>query len=782
MKSLYESAFSYITKQIDKRINALQAQCDAQIEGLEAQKKASADFYQEQIDEIDSEIKAIEKEVKAKQELIDSINEAAEARKRDMDLQEAQYNLERMQNQKTSNVYKDGQMIHMENTDGIRKTREEVEDKKRDIEIATIQKVIDGLEKQKDLLEERRETLEEALEASNAYWDAQIEQTQKHFDNLIKGMEEYKSQFEELGEIFENAQMEAALKELGINMDALLSGSQEEFEKLKTAYIGILSDMSRGNDGVIDQLSRLGGVSAESVSYLEATKGAFENLGGTTLEPLSESIDGISESTENLSVSADNTSAAVDSIAASSSNAETGVSSLNTELTELNRIVDELALLFESFEFPLPGEEGYVEKLELIANGFGKITEKCKEFSKIDFSSIIGVAGSSAGGSGDSSSGALPSGAGISDGTGFQGLVSTITNAVSVIETQMSNLQTALDVGNDAFSDQINKITDEYIPVWEELQTRLAEIIGVGSGSGESKDGGKKGGNKEGSESGSGDGSIIDIMQTGGDEVSAKLEDPWLKSFNEFATGENSVQSVCELIKEIVGEMASAIQEQCAAAAKALNDLAEKALNSSISIGTSSGNAHVGKAFAGGTNGELKSSVKNAMVGDGGLPEVVIDKDKGKYTVYSEPAIVDLDKGDSVLNGKQTQELFNNKGKVTSGNAFADGTGDGTIVTKDGLILRSLQPGDRIYELIQKMGKMLDTGTNMFIPPANAMTQASESMDKVINLIKNNNINQTATVTMNGGIHLHGVQDVNSLSQEINLRLPNMILQDSHRR
>lgn len=48
--------------------------------------------------------------------------------------------------------------------------------------------------------------------------------------------------------------------------------------------------MSRGNDGVLEQLSRLSGISTESISYLNATKGALEELGDVTLEGLEESI------------------------------------------------------------------------------------------------------------------------------------------------------------------------------------------------------------------------------------------------------------------------------------------------------------------------------------------------------------------------------------------------------------------------------------------------------------------------------------------------------------
>lgn len=805
MKSLYESAFSYITKQIDKRINALNDEKDAAVSSLEAERDARLEAIELQKEQLENEIDGIEKQIKAKEKEIKALQDANAERKQSINLQKAEHDLERMQNQKTSNVLTEDGFQWTPDTTGIRDAREEVTDAKLEIEISKMEKEVDLLNDQKDLLQEQIDLLDKQADAVNEYYDKLIANTEAHFDSMISGLENTKSKFEELSEVFENAQMEATLNELGINMDALLAGSAEEFEKLKTAYIGILSDISRGNDGVIDQLSRLGGVSAESISYLESTKGAFESLGETTIAPLAEEVDGIVESTDKLSSSAGEVSSTVDGIGTSASNASANITPLNEELDRLKNLLDELVTLFASFQFPEIGDENYAQKLETVATAFGNIAEKCKEFQNIDFSSVIGSVGDTPT---DPTDGIATEGT----GTGFKGLVTALSDAVAIIQSQMDALQGALETGNDAFSDQIKKIQNDYIPAWEGLQTRLAEIIGVGGG-GDKKDGKKQGSNKKDSksESDSGDGSIIDIMQTGGDEVSAKLDDPWLKSFNEFATGENSVQSICELIKTIVNNMASSIQDQCAAAAKALQDLAEQALNSSISVGGGNGGGKsrggggndnvtdggykgtVGSAFADGTTGfgkirslpitgykGLPSDVKNALRSEYGQPELTVYPN-GKTELTTEPTMSSLPKGTVIFNEEQTNRIMNNKGKLI-GNAFADGTGDGTIVTKDGQVLRSLQPGDRMYELIQKMGKMLDTGTNMFIPPTNAMTQAAESMDKVTNLIKNNNINQTTTVTMNGGIHLHGVQDVNSLSREINLRLPNMILQDSHRR
>lgn len=313
MKSLYESAFSYIVKQIDKRIDALRKESESQVANLEAQKKAAEEFYQSQIDDIDDQIESIDKEIAAKQDLIDAINDAAEARKREIDLQKAQYDLERMQNQKINYVYKDGQMIYEADSTGIRDARENVEDAKREVEIAAVEKVIEGLEKQRDILEEQKEALEQALEASNAYWDAQIEQTEQYFDTLITGMEEYKSRWEELSEIEENAKMNLALEELGITEQDILGMSTEAFNNVKQAYINILADMYNGNDQLLMQLSALSGIQLSDLTgYLDGTVDALDRLNQMDLEETNKSISGISGSFDSIAASAGSAASAID--------------------------------------------------------------------------------------------------------------------------------------------------------------------------------------------------------------------------------------------------------------------------------------------------------------------------------------------------------------------------------------------------------------------------------------------------------------------------------------
>ncbi len=783
MKSLYESAFSYITKQIGKRIDAINDERDAAVSALEAERDARLEAIEAQKEQLENEIEGIEKKIDAKEKEIKAMQDANAERKRAIDLQGKEYNLQRMQNQKTANVYKGGQMGYEADTSGVRDAKQEVEDAKLEIDVSKIEKEIDLLEDEKGILQERIELLEKEAEQVNKYYDNLIKQTELHYDSMIKGLEDYKAQFEGLTDLLENAQLESALAELGINMDALLNGSQEEFEKLKTAYIGILADMSRGNDGVLDQLSRLSGISTQSISYLDATKGAFEGLGDVALEGLESSVDGIGESVNALSTSAGEASTAVGKIQESVSSTSQSITPLNEELGNLKTLISGLTELLNNIKFPEIGDEGYAQKLRDIAQAFGEIASKCNEFKTIDFSSIIGSA------SVPSTDGAaMPGVDGMegSAGTGFMGLASAISEAVASIDEQMGKLETALGKGNSHFKNQMSVINDEYLPAWESLQARLAEIIGVGGGNGDNKEGKGnqgEGGKEGGSGTGVDSGSIIGIMQTGGEEVAARLEDPWLKAFNDFATdGDNSIQTVCDKIIELVSEMARVIQEKCDAAASALNALAETASSSLSSVGGSvSWNtvAHaegtVGDAFANGTgyNG-LPHDEKDALRSEYGQQELAVYPN-GKTELTTEPTMSDLPKGTVIFNEEQTRRIMDNEGKEL-GNAYDDGT----ITLADGTEIRPLNPSDREYWLHKKFDEFFKKNKDAFLMPTNAMFKTAESVDKMVEVINNNHTMRQNVVNI-GDIHLHEVQDVDRFSDELILRFPNKVLQKMHR-
>ena len=788
MKSLYESAFSYITKQIDKRIDAINDEKDAAISALEEQRDARLKEIEAKKEQYETEIEGIEEQIEAKEKEIKAMQDANEERRRSLDLQKAEYDLQRMQNQRTDLVYKDGQMSYQADTSGIRDAKQEVEDIKLEIDISKIEKEIDYLELEKELRQDKIDLLDKEAEKVNKHYDDIIAKEEQRYDAMIKGMEDYKSQFEELTDLLENAQMEAALSELGINMDALLSGSQEEFEKLKAAYVGILADMSRGNDGVLEQLSRLSGVSADSISYLESTRGAFENLGAVTLEGLSNSVSDVKDSAAGLATSAGEASAAVGGIQEGVSGMSESIAPLSTELEKLKKLVDEVVTQLGSIKFPEIGDEGYVQKLRDTASAFGDIALKCGQFSKIDFSAVIGTAASMGDGN------AMTDGDTAPAGTGFIGLASAISDAVTTIQGQMDSLSQALGIGNTSFDDQIRKITEEYLPAWEELQSRLAEIIGVGGGDG--SDTGKKAGNSKpirnsgGSEPGGNGGSIIDIMQTGGDEAASKLEDPWLKAFSDFATdGDRSIQSICEKIVEMVRKMADSIQDQCAAAANSLRALSETLESSgmpsvSVTVSGSTVPKHadgtVGKAFARGTGGYkgLPNDERNALRSEYGQPELTVYPD-GRAELTTEPTMGDLPKGTVIFNEEQTEQIMENKGEVLK--TYENGNVklvDGTIITKDGRTLYPLTPDDREYQMIKKFEEYFSANRDAFMKPAYAINNAAEAMEKAVEVINNNTtMNRNMNVDV-GGIHVHGVQNPEDFSDIVSMRAHNRILQE----
>lgn len=204
-----------------------------------------------------------------------------------------------------------------------------IRDAKQDVDDAQMEITISKIEKETELLENQKEMWEEQIDLL----DKQAEALEKYYDSMIDAIEEQKSKFEELQELLEEAEMSALLKELGINEEALLSGSTEEFNKLRDAYLGILADLNKGNEGVLNALSELSGVSTLP-SYLGDATYSVNELADST-KNLSDNIAGIDSS---------NVTGALDNTAQSSSNAAEKVQSVTTALNDLSNDVSNYQL------------------------------------------------------------------------------------------------------------------------------------------------------------------------------------------------------------------------------------------------------------------------------------------------------------------------------------------------------------------------------------------------------------------------------------------------------
>ena len=113
--SYYESIFSAVGTLLNKRISAAQKGRDAAVQALNDEKDAAAEAYQDQIDHlddlieakekeidlIDDEIKGYEDQIDAIEDQIDALEEANQKRQQAINLQKAEYQLQRSLNQKT---------------------------------------------------------------------------------------------------------------------------------------------------------------------------------------------------------------------------------------------------------------------------------------------------------------------------------------------------------------------------------------------------------------------------------------------------------------------------------------------------------------------------------------------------------------------------------------------------------------------------------------------------------------------------------------------------------
>lgn len=286
MVKLYQSVFSYLSKQIGKQITVLGNQKDAAVDSLKAQQKAAEDSYKAQKKAIQAEIDSVQARIKEKQKEIDIINEVTGTIERQKKLEEALFNQQRAHEQKVNKVYtNDKGFVYKEDKNAIRDADESVEDIKRDIRIAAIEKEIDLLEESKDRLEAQKDAIDDMIEASNAQFEAMIEQTQAYYDQLIDGMKKYQDRWDELSDVQEHADMLKILKDMGVTEEEVLNMSEEAFQKLKMTYLSVLKDMNSGNAEIKNHLSDLSGVNLDEMNgHLTETKDLFSELSGVNLD------------------------------------------------------------------------------------------------------------------------------------------------------------------------------------------------------------------------------------------------------------------------------------------------------------------------------------------------------------------------------------------------------------------------------------------------------------------------------------------------------------------
>ncbi len=573
MKSLYESALSGITSMLDKQISAYEDSKSAAVESLEAQRDAAIEAKEAEKERYEQEIELINKQIAAKEKAIQKIRDEIEAmetanadRKMALNLQLDEYNLQRQLNQKTKRIYTEDGFKYDIDTSGLKEARQKVEDDKLEIEISKKEKEIKLVEKEIDLLNEKKDginenidLLDKQIDQINEYYDKLIADTEKYWDNLIKGLQDYKSRWEELGEIEENAKLISTLKQLGIEVDDVLGMSEEAFSKFKDEYVGILADIYSGNDSMLSALSDTTGKSVDQMgSYLDSTQGYIDSLSGIgdSLDPLAESIGNVEESMGTLSTTAsdadENLSNAAGSVDSVNSSLSETATTTDTVATNVGTVVDGLNQLPEN------------GKVSGLAGEFETLATKIGEVAK-----ALGI------GEGEAVSTLFQAMNSLNDvtlgneGEGIIGQFTLLKNAITdVIETIGSTEAQTVGSLMSAIA-QLNSISldESIIAQFTNLKTAIDSVTAaISGGGGESSEGtssgstsGSKGGKQGGAsgkgsegESGGGGNSLTGAIESMGETAKEVIGEPDAEGdgtvIGEFGSMETAVNEVRDAI------------------------------------------------------------------------------------------------------------------------------------------------------------------------------------------------------------------------------------------
>ena len=625
IRSQKEAALESIDAQIDA-LNEQKSALEAQKKALEEERDARIEIIEQQKKQLELAIKAIDKQIKAKEKVIKGIQDeikamkdANEQRKLQANLMKEQYELERLQHQRTILQYSEDLGMHyVTNTKDIRSQKDKVDDAKLEIEIANKQKQIDLIEKEIELLNEKKgsineqiDLLDEQIDQINEFYDTQIkaidkqiesidkqiealqkqkEETGKYYESLIEGLENSKSKYEELTELVGRAELSAALEKLGIDEEALLNGSEEEFNKLKDAYMNIVTQLNSGNDEVLDSLRELSGYDGTAPTMLEESN--------TELNTMNDNL-----ATSNTNVGTVNSSLA--DTATKTSDVATNVSTLNDNLSQVNGLITEEQASFNNLK----------EKIDEVITKIKEKTSAIQEEQQIvggavssemvDFLLLKGKIDEvqqSIGSIGDTIN-QLDSSAILKLLDAFQLLYNKLVLISITLGAGMEGAEEGAVGGIASAIQALNEISLEegIIAQFTNLKTAIDEVTSAIGGGG--------GGDSEGSAGGEGSGSSGG--KTGGVQSGGKGSKGEGNGGGDSLTG--AIETMGETAKEVIGEPDAegdgTVIGEFGALETAVTDV-----TSAIGGGESEGSEGQGKGSGGeGESGEgnLISSIKN---------------------------------------------------------------------------------------------------------------------------------------------------------------------------
>jgi len=212
-KSIYDAALKGVTKLLDDEIDKWKDKIDV-IEKSNDKLNKQKDKYDSILSAIqkvyDDEIKKANKKKDSIQDIIDAMSDENDEYERQKKLQEAIYNLNKANSQKTKYLLKDGQFVYSTDNSAIRDAQDSLHDAKYDVDVANLKKQQDDI------------------------------------DNYIDTLNEFKDKWNEISDAFSEAQDAMNLKQyLGSEYQRIiLSNNLADIENFKNQYVAIESQIN----------------------------------------------------------------------------------------------------------------------------------------------------------------------------------------------------------------------------------------------------------------------------------------------------------------------------------------------------------------------------------------------------------------------------------------------------------------------------------------------------------------------------------------------------------
>ena len=212
-KSIYDAALKGVTKLLDDEIDKWKDKIDV-IEKNNDKLNEQKDKYDSILSAIqkvyDDEIKKANKKKDSIQDVIDAMSDENDEYERQKKLQEAIYNLNKANSQKTKYLLKDGQFVYSTDNSAIRDAQDSLHDAQYDVDVANLKKQQDDI------------------------------------DNYIDTLNEFKDKWNEISDAFSEAQDAMNLKQyLGSEYQRIiLSNNLADIENFKNQYVAVESQIN----------------------------------------------------------------------------------------------------------------------------------------------------------------------------------------------------------------------------------------------------------------------------------------------------------------------------------------------------------------------------------------------------------------------------------------------------------------------------------------------------------------------------------------------------------